>query len=61
MIGKIGQLIEHVTEAVRNFGIDPHSVVVCRVGEFGPEMPIEMVKVQGAFQPKLVIQIKDPT
>lgn len=45
MIDKIGQLIECVTTAVKSYGILPHSRIVVRQGDFGPEIPIEHVKV----------------
>lgn len=57
---KIGEVIELITRSVKQFGIHPHSTIVCRVGDFGPEMPIEAVKVQGGILgPKLVLQLKD--
>lgn len=58
MITKIGDLINRVTASVRQFGIDPHSDIVVRVGDFGPELPIEHLKVQGGVKPKLVLQVK---
>lgn len=61
MITKIGDLINRVTTSVRQFGIDPHSEVVVRIGEFGQEMPIEHLKVAGAFERKLILQVKAPS
>ena len=60
MITKIGDLIQRVKQSVMQFGIDPHSEVVVRVGDFGQEMPIEHLKVQGGLQPKLILQVKVP-
>jgi hypothetical protein len=55
---KIGWVIEAVKLAVKQYGISPHSPVVIRVGDFGPEMEIENVKVQGGLEPKLVLQAR---
>lgn len=60
MIEKIGMLIDRVKQSVAQFGISPHSPVVVRVGDFGVEMPIEHIKVQGGIEPKLVIQVRAP-
>ena len=55
----IGELIDRVTTSVRNFGVHPRSDVVVRIGDFGPEMQIEHVKVQGgAGGPRIVLQLK---
>lgn len=56
MITQIGDIISRVTQAVKMYGISPHSPVVVRVGDFGEEMLVEHVKVQGGLQPKLVLQ-----
>jgi hypothetical protein len=58
MITKIGEVIDRVRNAVLQFGISPHSAIVCRIGDFGPEMPIEFVKVQGGVEPKIVLQLR---
>lgn len=55
---KIGWVIDAVKMAVQQHGISPHSPVVIRVGDFGPEMEIEHVKVQGGLEPKLVLQAR---
>lgn len=54
-----GELIERITTAARNFGVLPHSEICVRVGDFGPELQIEHVKVQGGLNgPKIVLQVK---
>lgn len=54
---KIGGVVDRITTAVKEFGVSPFSPVVVRVGDFGPEMLIEHVKVQGGVNgPKLVLQ-----
>ncbi len=58
MIEKIGDFINRVITSVKQFGIDPHSEIVVRIGDFGPEMQIEHLKVQGGLKPKLVIQVR---
>jgi hypothetical protein len=58
MITKIGEVISRITTSVKQFGISPHSPVVVRIGDFGPEMAIEHVKVQGGLEPKIVLQLK---
>jgi hypothetical protein len=55
---KIGWVIDAVKLAVKEYGISPHSPVVIRLGDFGPEMEIERVKVQGGIEPKLVLQAR---
>ncbi len=55
---KIGWVIDAVKMAVKQYGISQHSPVVIRVGDFGPEMEIEHVKVQGGLEPKLVLQAR---
>lgn len=55
----IGELIERVTTSVRQFGVHPRSDVVVRIGDFGPEMQIEHIKVQGGVDgPRIVLQVK---
>lgn len=61
MIEKIGDLINRVTTAVKQFGVSPYSSIVVRVGDFGPELEIDELKVQGGLDgPKLVLQVKAP-
>lgn len=61
MIHKIGDFIQRVTSSVKRFGISPHSDVIVRVGDDGPELPIEHLKVQGGLMgPRLVIQARKP-
>lgn len=60
MITKIGEIIDRVKSAVMQYGISPHSPIVCRVGDFGPELPIEHVKVQGGIEPKIILQLRAP-
>lgn len=60
MINRIGDLINRVTISVKQFGITPYSSIVVRVGDFGPEMEIEELKVQGGLERKLVLQLKAP-
>lgn len=60
MITKIGDLIDRVTRSVREYGISPQSEIVVRVGDFGQEMPIHHLKVQGGVNSKLVIQVQAP-
>lgn len=58
MIEKIGDIISRITTSVKQFGISPHSPVVVRIGDFGQEMQVEHVKVQGGVDgPKLVLQV----
>ncbi len=61
MINRIGDLINRVTTSVKQFGINPHSSIVVRIGDFGQEMEIEHLKVQSAIDGhKLVLQVKAP-
>ena len=54
---KVGGLVEAIKTAVMQFGISPHSPLVVRMGDFGPEVQIEHVKVQGGLEPKIVLQV----
>jgi hypothetical protein len=61
MIHKIGDLVERVTKSVKEYGIDPHSSIVVRVGREGKEMEIEEMLVRGGLNgPYLVLQLKQP-
>lgn len=56
---KIGGVIDAITTAVKQYGVNPHSPVVVRIGDNGPEMQIEHVKVQSTLTGmKLVLQVK---
>lgn len=58
MIEKIGAVIDSIVTAVKQFGLRPDSPIVVRIGDFGPEMQIEHVKIQGGVDgPKLVLQV----
>lgn len=60
MITKVGELVEHITQAVRTMdGITPYSEIVVREGDYGDEVSIENLKVRQTLTgPKLILQLK---
>lgn len=59
MISRIGELVDRIKGSVVQRNIDPHSNVVVRIGDTGPEMQIEHVKVRNGFAgPILILQLK---
>ena len=58
MIEKIGDVINRIITAAKEAGVTEHAPVVVRVGDFGQEMQIEHVKLQGGINgPKIVLQV----
>ena len=58
MITYIGELIDRVKSSVMQWGVSPHTPVVVRVGDFGPEMQIEHMKLRGGLQPVIILQCR---
>jgi hypothetical protein len=56
VIQYIGELIDRVKTSVMEWGANPHTPVVVRIGDFGGEMRIEHVKLRGGAQPVIILQ-----
>lgn len=60
MINFVGQLIERIKASVTEWGATPHTEIIVRVGDFGPEMRIEHVKLRAGMVPVVILQCAIP-
>lgn len=55
---KLGQIMELVINATNKFSLTPHTRMIVRIGDNGPEYTIEQVRVRGGIQRQIILQTK---